>query len=110
MEDMLAAKNDRRLITKARNHAYTTVVLLGVILVELEVYVRLVVHFDAVFVEARQASTLTLETSALVAASVSFVATFIHFFNAFWLAAYVHEGRLFANRLLCKRRPAKTAL
>jgi hypothetical protein len=59
------------------------------------------VNFNAVFVQAGQASTLTSETSALVTASVSFVATFFHFFDTFWLAAYVDESRFFAKRLLC---------
>jgi hypothetical protein len=52
VEDVLAAKDDWWLVTKAWDHANAAVILLWVVLVELEVHVLLVVLPDAVFVKA----------------------------------------------------------
>ena len=82
VENVLAAENDRGLVSEPTDHADAAVVRCGIVLVELEVDELLVVCLDTLWIEAGQATFLTTEAETLVATRMRLVATSLHFFNA----------------------------
>ena len=97
MENMFATKDDRRFVTQSTDLADTTIVILGIVLIQLEVYELLVMLTDAILVEAGQASLLVAETTTFVTTWVCLDATFIHFVHAIWQAANIRKRGLLAE-------------
>lgn len=109
VENVFAAQDNRRLVTESADHANSAIILLRVVLVQLEVDEALVVLLDALFIKAGQAALLVFEASALVAASMCFVATFVHQVDAILLPTHVSKCSLLADRGLRQRLPAESA-